>query len=439
MKVVALTNNLYKEWNQFCLQSNDAWFWHTTEYLEFILNINSELNSKSLSFFVKEGHEIIAIIPLFIETRIFENKELTEFLFGGGALPIPALKNNLSENSRNKIHTFIFEYIDNLALKYNVLKVSYKLSQFAAINYPVSNYLTKHSFIDVSENTRIIDLQKSTDELWNDLRRNHVRIINKMKEEYETVIYTRKNITYEILTEYRQMHHKAAGRVTRPLNTYDKEYVWIKDGIEILVALKEKSSGKHHGFENYLIYKNNAHGFTAANDPDYNHLSIRHLIEWDAILYLKEIGCKYYEIGAEYYSSNFHYFPSDKEINISLFKQGYGGFVVPIFKGEKYYSKQYFEYTFKERIEKFKNQNKWEINIQNENNKEEELITYSQGDLEEAINKVIINNNNAIHEYLNGKNIVLNFIIGEIRKELNTNFIEYKTVIKLFKDKINQK
>ena len=213
-------------------------------------------------------------------------------------MPTPALKNNLDRKKKCQILKYIFSYIDTLSENNKALKISYKLSPLAPSliesKYPISNYLCKYSFIDISSSTRIIDLQKNKKELWNELRRNHQRGINNIKNNFEIIIYTNESITHEIFDEYRLMHQKAAGRITRPLITFEMMYQWIKDGLAILVASKDKDKNKYSGFEYYGIYKNNAYGFSAANDPEYSHYPIRNQIEWEAILWLKKMGCKYW-------------------------------------------------------------------------------------------------------------------------------------------------
>jgi len=362
MESVSLTRELHNDWNNFCSQSNDAWFWHTAGWLEFMQNLNPKLESRSMSFLVKEKNETLAIVPLVLETKLFEDKEIKEFSFGRDPLPSPALQNGLDEKNRHKIHKFIFDYIDGLARDHGALRVTCRLSplapSFADSENPRSNYLTKYSFIDVSSGTRMIDLRKSDEVLWNELRRDHRRRISKVKEYLEISIYTQENITREIFDEYRLMHKKAAGRITRPLITFEKMYQWIRDGSAILVASKDKAKDKNVGFEYHSIYKNNVYSFSAANDPDYSTFPVRHLIEWKAMLWMKEAGCKYYEIGPEYYPS-FYNFPSDKEMNISSFKRGFGGFTMPLFVGEKYYSKEYFEQTMKSRIEDYVHRYAW--------------------------------------------------------------------------------
>ena len=61
----------------------------------------------------------------------------------------------------------------------------------------------------------------------------------------------------------------------------------------------------------------------------------------------------FYEIGWQEYSNTLAHFPSKKEVDIGRFKRGFGGFVVPLFIGEKFFDKDYFLKINKERIKKY--------------------------------------------------------------------------------------
>ena len=63
---------------------------------------------------------------------------------------------------------------------------------------------------------------------------------------------------------------------------------------------------------------------------------------------------KIIQLGWQYSKGISFEIASNKELDISKFKHGFGGFTVPLFRGEKYYSYEYFEKNMKERIQKLK-------------------------------------------------------------------------------------
>jgi hypothetical protein len=68
---------------------------------------------------------------------------------------------------------------------------------------------------------------------------------------------------------------------------------------------------------------------------------------------MKKHGVDFYEIGLHQLGSQFCDFPDKKQLDITHFKKGYGGFVVPFFMGEKYYDKTFFLEIYNERINRF--------------------------------------------------------------------------------------
>ncbi len=357
-EIIALTKENYKEWDDFCLESDDAWIGHTTDNLEYTIAYRPALKTKNLSFFVCAGGKIKAAVPLTLEIYEEDGKRAFEFSFGGGAVPAPAFANNLTGIKKDRpeketIYEFIFNEIDQLAKRYGVRRAFFTLNplspSFLGQASPF-NYLLKFGYIDVSLNVRIVDLQKPEAQLWDELRRNHRRNIRK-GENFKINFYTSENITKDIFYAYKEMHHKAAGRKTRPDITFELMYEQLKKDIGFLVEVEFE--GKQIGFEFYSIYKNRAEGFSAANDPDYEYLPIRHRLEWEAMLWMKKHGVVFYNTGCQQYHILPYDFPDKKQLDISHFKKGFGGTEAPLFMGERYYDKDYFLKTYQERINKY--------------------------------------------------------------------------------------
>ena len=60
--------------------------------------------------------------------------------------------------------------------------------------------------------------------------------------------------------------------------------------------------------------------------------------------YLKKFGCRYLDVEPPCSpSAQYDYYPTQKELNIALFKRGFGGFFVQNFRGIKYFDQKIFE------------------------------------------------------------------------------------------------
>lgn len=358
-RIEKLAKDKLTAWDNFCLASDEAWFWHTSGWLDYTLNYKPELNTRDFSFLVYKQDKIVAIIPLTIEDYEKNGRIAREFSFGGYAIPAPALANDLDKiekdrTERSVIYDLIYKEIDRLAEENEIKKAWFRQTPLAPANLAKKNchnQLMKYGFIDVSLNTQLIDLRKSQGDLWKNLRRNHRRNIKKA-DKFNTAIYDQTNISADIFKAYKTLHYKAAGRQTRPDKTFALMYNWLRNGAAFLVAVEFQD--KVIGFEYYSIYKNNVYGFSAANNPEYEQdYPIRHLLEWQAILWMKQQKFGFYEIGLQQYGATLFDLPDKKQLDICHFKKGFGGFTAPWFMGEKFYDKDYFLTVYYDRVKKY--------------------------------------------------------------------------------------
>ena len=352
MEVIKLTKDKYKDWDNFCFKSDDAWFWHTTNWLEYNLNYKPKLNPENKSFLVVNNKQILAICPLILET----NSSVKEFSFGGIYGPIPAFLNEMSEKMKNKVMKMVFAEIDNLALENSVKRVLFRFSvlnkRFIENNQQRYNYLMKFGYLDNSLNTRIIGLSKNISDLRKDIRHGHDYDIDKASKILKAEIFFKDNINKEIFHQYENLHYKASGRKTRPKITFDLMYQCIEKDNAFLIGAKREDV--FVGFSYFYLFKNNVYYGSSCNNPDFLDIPISHFIQWVGIKEMRKRNCEFYEIGRQYYSYTLSDFPEPKEVNISRFKRGFGGFTMPLFRGEKYYDKDYFIKVQNERINKFK-------------------------------------------------------------------------------------
>ena len=355
LTIVPLTPDRYAEWDEFCLQSPDAWFWHTSQWLEYTLHYRPELQPHSHSFFCLHAGSVAAACPLILETYNREGESVREFSYGGDSVPSPALADTLSEQTKKRVRKRAFTYCDELARELNVARASFRMSplatSFCDATIPKSNPLLKFGFSDVSLTTQVVELVSDEQQLLQGMRKGHRADITRAEKLLQATILDKDGVTSEAFDRYRLLHQKAAGRVTRPLATFQMMYDWIRDGLAILSVASLQ--GKDVGFALVSVYKGGAYYSSSCEDPEHNNLPIGHILQWRALQWLKRHSVRRYEIGLQFYSSQPHAIVSEKESKISFFKRGFGGAPVPLWRGEKFYDKQYCLTTLKARAEKF--------------------------------------------------------------------------------------
>ena len=99
MDIIPLTLDRYEDWDAFSLSCDDAWFWHTTAWLDYTLAYRPDLTPTSKSFMVIDGGRVQAICPLIVEERLAgeAGKTVREFSFGGGFGPPPVFSTQTRE------------------------------------------------------------------------------------------------------------------------------------------------------------------------------------------------------------------------------------------------------------------------------------------------------------------------------------------------------
>lgn len=349
---IAFLNASNKEdWDNFCLESDDAWFWHTTKWHDYTLEYRPELTPVSHSFLVFAGAEIAAICPLVLETSRGPAGEVRQFSYGGDAAPSPAFSAKLSAKIRKAARRALFEQIDQLAVANRVQRVAFRTTPLAPCfwrsDYPLPNPLLREGFSDISLLSQVIDLSKTKEQLFREIRNDHRNDIKRAEKILSVSIFDNSNITDDHFERYRLLHHKAAGRTTRPRSTFDMMHRWIQEGFAALACASINGEGV--GFALINVYKDAAYYSSSANDPAFGELPIGHLLQWRVLNWLKDRGIRCYETGLQQYASLPHALASRKDWNISNFKRGFGGVTVPFFRAEKFYDEEYCRRVLEER------------------------------------------------------------------------------------------
>jgi len=260
-------NESYRdEWEQLCEQSDDAWFLHTREYCDYLISYHSESLLEDVSFFVLSRNEMVALIPaMVLQQAGGENK----LFFADEYMLWPAYSNKLSLRENTNIEKIVFANYRELALKYKIKKIQLYGTVLASSYYnskwPKSNLPLKYGYSGQDEHTYVIDTSLSIEKLWQCLRKGHRSAI-KTSEKILTTKLWHGEITSNEFEEYRKLHALAAGRVTRPINTFSKMFEWINNKKAFLIGAKDENGWL--GFVFFLTYKKSAYYASAANHPE---------------------------------------------------------------------------------------------------------------------------------------------------------------------------
>lgn len=317
----------WKNWREFTTNKNFA-----PRYLESTIKYYLSFIEDSIifdkSFVYLTDNKPVAGVFLPIEKN---NNNLTAS-FKGGYIDAPIYSDKLIEKK-------VFTIIDDIAVQNQIAKIMFSIEPLQGHSY---SYLQEYSYLDTSILSYVFDLTK--EDLLGSCRRNHKRNIKKIKNNIDfSVFYINKNNpSYEIHEEYRRLHHKCSGKITRPKKTFDLQYEQLKQGKAVLFGLKHKN--KNIAYLYFIYNADKAISASAADDPDYDELPLYHILYYSGMKYLKKIGIRYIDTSQPSGpSAQINYYPDKKQLNIAHFKQGFGGSFKPYFRGIKYFSKSLFK------------------------------------------------------------------------------------------------
>lgn len=321
-------------WNHQIDSLDGATFNMTAENIEFICEYSKEKVANE-SFLIKLDNKIAGAGVLCVEKNSNGSNSIS---WGGNYCAAPYISNKIPYKNQEKRIKEIFNYIESLAEKYKVDRICMALdplgnpeSSHRMFNY---NYLIKYGYIDYSGLTQMIDLQKSTVQLYSDIRKGHKSNI-KQGERFDIRIYDKDSITQNEINIYRQVYEYDAGKVTRNSEMTHHYYQFIKQGKGVLGIAY--NNGLPIGVIIATFYKDTAYYSSYAEKTDCTDgIPPGHILQWSLMLYLKEKGIRFYETGEQEYGKTNHSDFDEKAVNISLFKRGFGGYTVPHFKGIKF-------------------------------------------------------------------------------------------------------
>ncbi len=349
-------------WDGFCATSPTAWFRNTTEFLQFTTEMSFDQNIKDRSFGVFDDHTLKALIALTVQP-LHANPELYEFGMGGTPIPYPAFA-EMSLKDETKLLKIIFSEIDRLAAEDHIVQARFfvdPLSPTLLSGRQRYNPFLKFGGHSTELTTNIIALHQTEEALLHDMARGHrTDIMFAQKQKYTVTIFDKTTITEAVFAQYQNLHLRAAGRKTRPDESWQTMLRWITNGQAILSFIHMSGESEYVSGALSITYQNKAYYGSGATDPDHEKIrGLGHWLQWETMRYLKKQGITHYETGWNYYPIISSEVASPKELAIGHYKSLFGGMILPLWRADKYYSLSWLQQKQQTLIEEFmRNQNK---------------------------------------------------------------------------------
>ena len=255
------------------------------------LNYYSAFNKiANKSFLIQIDKQIYSAVPVAI------NKNFKKHFFGFnyGYCPSPIFKKDIKPSLRRKLYNVIIEELKKIGRK-TITKLN--LFTHPAIVSRRSEINSKNQFELLSfnpeiniVNTLIMELNKSEDIILSNLSKYHKKNIQKgIKNNLRFNVYdsnTDRILLKKIFLEFKNLHFKSAGRLTRPKLTWDVMYNLILDNHADLFSISLLN--KNISFLYCGKYQDYSWGWSQVNHDKYEKKYMpRHLLEWQTILHYK--------------------------------------------------------------------------------------------------------------------------------------------------------
>lgn len=199
--------------------------------------------------------------------------------------------------------------------------------------------LLEHGWItNKISNECFLDLGGTEDEILSRIRRTNKYSISKANELWKKGIICNANSEVEInnaFEAFRKLHIEVAGRETRSVNTWNLQRDAVVNGNDFVIMLYDFSD-KLIGASLYTTTGSEGSYAVAAYDRSLFDKPVGHISQWLAILHMRELGIKWYHVGTRFYENDWNH-PTDKEVAIGHFKEGWATHIFPRIFLEKLY------------------------------------------------------------------------------------------------------
>jgi hypothetical protein len=330
MRIEALDPAREAEWDDFCRAEPGAWFWHTTDWTRFMLAAKPERGGRSLAFTVRDERGILAIVPLTLEGD--------RFTLGGGPCWAPVVRAGLDDATAAGVLRLVLEHVDRLAGECGVVRAAFQVSPLTVTAFAPA--ALRSQYAEIGRTSQVLDLTPDLDTLRRGMSKGHRAAVKRGTAQFRCQALSGSDATPEAFEIFRELTDAAAGRPTRPPETYGRLAGWARRGDALLVLAHDRDACVGGSF--LSVFGGRAYYSLAAMDRSLSRLPVGQAMQWAAIEWLKANGVSTYELGLQQFGPVPHEVPSDKELAISRFKRGFGGVqrLAPAF--EKWYSAEAF-------------------------------------------------------------------------------------------------
>ena len=176
-----------------------------------------------------------------------------------------------------------------------------------------------------------VDLALSMDEIRAGFRKSYRPLISAGLKAWTAGVMDNDSVEAATWAEFKLLHRQVAGRSTRSDETWDLQFEMVSRGEAMLITLRDTASqNRMIGAGFFQFTRDEGLYAIAAYDRELFDKPLGHVVQQRAVETMKRRGLRWYRIGERFFPAD-NPKPTEKELSISLFKQGFASYLSPRF------------------------------------------------------------------------------------------------------------
>lgn len=321
-------------WRSIVKTSPIAGLWHTWAWHVYILAAGKTFKATDRSFFIYDGEALVGLCPLILQSRMVDGREWIEAAHHTGLLPWP-----LSDTA--EAEDFAFTELERRAREAGAGHIAMQLYSTAPRtdeNTRVLRVALAHHYITSQNRVQVVEVHGSHERARERFRRYN----KKFSPLFDFDVLQGEAVSVKIEEEYFRLHVLDAGGQFRPRESYERQADTARANEAFYVRARYKKNGETAGMLLVSFYKGTAFDNSVAINPAYAEQYVGHILRFRGLEELERLGVDRFEMPLHPDPPSFVRIPSDKERNISHFKEGFSrGVSRAIWKIEKFLNAEY--------------------------------------------------------------------------------------------------
>ncbi|MDC6455598.1 hypothetical protein PQZ70_00430 [Candidatus Pseudothioglobus singularis] len=310
-----------KDW-QLVLNSCEAVpsIFHLQNTLNYYVSYFSKENSINLSIVLYNNNKAVGVMPL----MTYKDEEGEWILSSNGEEIVePIFIKTLARKVKKRLEAELRDLIYSLSIQLKIKKCKLVNIEYFGLTswYLMWSEMALESF---STQQLLVDLSLNLEDIHLNFRKSFRPLVNKGLKELNVEVH--ESISTQMFEKFRLLHKEVAGRSTRPIKSWKEQKKQIDAQESFLVTVSDENKTLIGGGL-FVFSRHTGQYCVGAYKRDLIDKPLGHVVQMKAIETFKKNGLRWYELGQKH-SKLDKRLPTDKELSISHFKEGFATHVL---------------------------------------------------------------------------------------------------------------